>query len=54
MGKPKMIGMNKVYIPNSKADQRHGNAAYWHGKKIAERPQRMRKEQAPSGAADKN
>lgn len=54
MGKAKMIGMNKVYIPNSRADQRYQSAAYRHGKKIAERPQRMRKEQASSGAADKN
>ena len=25
MGKPKMIGMNKPYIPNAKADAKRGN-----------------------------
>lgn len=32
MGKAKMIGMNKVYIPNSRADQKR-NKMFKKGKK---------------------
>lgn len=37
MGKTKMVGMNKSYIPNAKADMRFHKKVYQHGREIAER-----------------
>lgn len=37
MGKVKIVGMNKSYIPNAKADMRFCKKVYQHGREIAER-----------------
>lgn len=37
MGKPRLIGKNNAYIPNSKADLRYCKNAYHRGREIAER-----------------
>ena len=40
MGKAKMVGMNKAYIPNAKADMRFRKKIYQHSREIAERDPR--------------
>lgn len=37
MGKAKMVGINRTYIPNSKADMRFRKNIYQRGREIAER-----------------
>lgn len=37
MGKAKMVGMNKSYIPNSKSDMRFRKKIYQRGREIAQR-----------------
>ena len=37
MSKPKPYGMNRTYIPNSKADMRFRKKVYQRGREIAER-----------------
>lgn len=41
MGKPRMIGMNKTFIPNSKADRVKNNQLFFHGKDSAESEERL-------------
>lgn len=41
MAKPKMYGMNKQYIPNSKADRMKNKQFFFHGKDSAESYERM-------------
>ncbi len=41
MGKPKMYGMNKTFIPNSKADQRRNKKFFDHGKDSTESEERI-------------
>lgn len=37
MAKPNRLGMNKTFIPNSKADMRFKKKVYQRGREIAER-----------------
>lgn len=37
MGKAKMVGINKSYIPNSKSDMRFRKKIYQHNREMAER-----------------
>lgn len=41
MAKPKMYGMNKTFIPNSKADRMKNKQFFFHGKDSAESYERM-------------
>ena len=41
MGKPRMIGMNKTFIPNSKADRLKNKQFFFHGKDSAESYERI-------------
>lgn len=37
MARPKMLGMKKTFVPNSKADMRFKKKVYQRGREIAER-----------------
>lgn len=37
MGKAKLYGMNRSFVPNAKMDMRFKKKAYQHGREIAER-----------------
>lgn len=41
MAKPKMYGMNKTFIPNSKADRMKNKQFFFHGKDSAESEERI-------------
>lgn len=41
MGKPRMLGMLKQYIPNSKADRMKNKQLFFHGKDSAESEERL-------------
>ena len=43
MGKPRMIGMNKTFIPNSQADRMKNKQFFFHGKDSAESEERLDK-----------
>ena len=41
MGKPKMYGMNKTFVPNSKADRMKNKQFFFHVKDSAESEERL-------------
>lgn len=41
MAKPRMIGMNKTFVPNSKADRMKNQQFFFHGKDSAESEERL-------------
>lgn len=43
MGKPKMYGTNKTFIPNSKAGRVNDKKVFFHGKDSAESEERLAK-----------
>lgn len=44
MGKPKIYGMNRGYIPNAKADMRYRKKIYQRGRETALRGDKREKE----------
>ena len=43
MGKPKMFGLNRTYIPNARADMHHRKKVFYQGRNAEDRNPRIRK-----------